>query len=83
MRDSFIDILVVTLIEGLMELLEESEKGMDGSRWQGMTPPIRMTFKGEEEYANKLITIHFMRFTEMKKIRNVLGYGRYVLTIKL
>jgi len=28
-----IDILVVTPIKGLMELLEESEKGMDGSRW--------------------------------------------------
>lgn len=76
--------MVVTLIEGLMELLEESEKGMDGSRWQGMTPLISTTLKGEEEgYANKLINIDFMRFTEMKKIRNVLGYGHSVLTIKL
>jgi len=84
MRDSFIDILVVTLIEGLMELLKESEKGMGKSRWQGMTPPISTTFKGEEEeYTNKLITINFMRFTEMKKIRNVLGYGRSVPTVKL
>jgi len=33
MRDSFIDILVVILIEGLMELLEESKRGLDGSRW--------------------------------------------------
>jgi len=32
MRNSFIDILVVTLIKGLMELLEESEKGMERSR---------------------------------------------------
>ena len=49
-----------------------------------MTPPISMTFKGEEEkYANKLITIDFMRFTKMKKIRNVLGYGCPILTIKL
>jgi len=75
---------VVTLIEGLKELVEESEKGMDGSRWQGMTPPISTTFKGEEEeYANKLITIDFMRFIEMKKIINVLGYKRSVLTVKL
>jgi len=49
-----------------------------------MTPPINMTFKGEEEkYAKKLFTINFMRFAEMKKIINVLGYGRSVLTIKL
>lgn len=32
MRDALIDILVVTLIEGLMDLLEESKKGMDGSK---------------------------------------------------
>ncbi len=84
MRYSFIDILVVTLIEGLKELLEESEKGMDGSRWQGMTPPISTTFKDEEEkYVNKIFTIDFMRFTEMKKIRNVLGYRCSVLTVKL
>jgi len=43
-----------------------------------------MTFKGEEEeYTKKLITIDFMRFIEIKKIINVLGYGRSVLTVKL
>jgi len=84
MRHSLIDILEVTLIEGLMEILEESEKGMDGSRWQGMTPPISMTFKGEEEEdENKLIIINFMGFTKMKKIINVLGYRYFVLTVKL
>ena len=49
-----------------------------------MTPPISMTFKGEEEeYTNNLITIDFMRFTEMKKIRNVLGYEFSFLTVKI
>jgi len=33
-----------------------------------MTPSITTTFKGEEEkYTNKLFTIDFMRFIEMKK----------------
>jgi len=74
MRDCFIDILVVTFIEGLMENHGKSEKGMDGSKWQGLTPPISITFKGEEEeYTRKIITIDFMRFIEMKKIKNVLG----------
>jgi len=49
-----------------------------------LTSLIRTTFNGEEEkYINKLITIDFMRFIEMKKIINVLGYGRSVLTVKL
>jgi len=68
---------VVILIEGLMELLKESRKGMERSRWHGMTPPISMTFKGEEvKYTHKLFTINFMRFAKMEKIKNVLGYGR-------
>ena len=67
-----------------MELHDESGKGMDGIRWKGMTPPISTTFKGEEEeYANKIITIDFMRFIEMKKIRNVLSYRHSVLTVKI
>ena len=49
-----------------------------------MTLPISITFKGEEEeYVNKLITIDFMRFIEMKKIRNFLDYRCSVLTVKL
>ena len=84
MKDSFIDILVVTLIKGLMELHGEGEKGMDESRWQGMTPPISTTFNGEEENNTiKLFIIDFIRFTNFKKIRNVLGYGCSILTIKL
>ena len=73
MRDYFIDILVVTLIEGLMELFEESEKEMDGSRWQSMTPSISMTFKGEvEEHTSKIIIVDLKRFTKLEEIRNVL-----------
>ena len=84
MRYYFINILVVTLIEGLMDLLEEGEKGMNRSRWQGMAPPISTASKGEEEkYTNKLLTIDFMRFVEMKKIINVLDYERSVLIVKL
>jgi len=35
-----------------------------------MTPSISTTFKGEEEkYTNKVFTIDFMGFAEMKKIK--------------
>jgi len=45
-----------------------------------MKPSIRTTFKDdEEEYENKLITIDFMRFTGIKKIKNVFGYRRSIL----
>lgn len=68
------DILLVIPFKGFMELLEESEKGMDRSKWKGMTTPISMTFKCEEEkYANKFFTMNFMIFIEMKKITNMLG----------
>ena len=67
-----------------MKLPEEVTKRLNGSEWKGMAPPISMTFKSEEEnHTRKLFIIDFIRFTKFKIIRNVLGYGCSILTIKL